>query len=378
MAESIVDYAIDDLFSSTGIGSLDKAIGLNLHGINYQQAPTLVPRNKEQPGYVFFTRPQLNMQGDNIRNMRQFYDLLSDDPVSLYRWVRCTLDPRLGAGYRYLNVEAPVVSSPLVDNENAFIPALTNNLVTLTGWPEETMTMQRSKEDVYRGTRTQPNGVSLINSSYTLNATFRNTYSDPLIHLFHYWILYMSSTSTLGTLRPYADFEAMDYLDCNTRIYRIVLDPQRERVTKIYATGAAIPSTNSVSQSADYNRALPIADVNKDLTISFECDGMYILDPILYYTFNSVVESFCAAMREPYRASAMVKLEKSEQNMFRSLCYPRIDPATSAFELYVPAYVYRARLEKLGELQGPDAPYEGPNEPDQTIEEPEPDEPDWI
>lgn len=345
--ESIVDYSVDDLFSSTGIGSLDKAIGLNLHGINYQQAPTLVPRNKEQPGFVFFTRPQLNMQADNIRNVRQFYDLLSEDPVSLYRWVRCTLDPRLQAGYEYLDVAAPIINTPLVDNENPFIPILTNNIVTLTGWPEEQMTFQRSKEDVYRGTRSQPNGVSMIHGSYTLNATFRNTYSDPLIHLFHYWILYMSCTTTLGTLRPYADFEAMDYLDCNTRIYRIVLDPQRERVTKIYATGAATPSTNSVSQSADFNRALPISDINKDLTISFECDGMYILDPILYYTFNSVVVSFCTAMHDAYRERAMVKLEKSEYNLFRSLCYPRIDPATSMFELYVPVDVYRRRLNSV-------------------------------
>lgn len=353
--ESIVDYSVDDLFSSTGIGSLDKAIGLNLHGINYQQAPTLVPRNKEQPGYVFFTRPQLNMQSDNIRNVRQFYDLLSEDPVSLFRWARCTLDPRLQAGYQYLDVQAPILDCPLVDNENPFIPILTNNLMTLTGWPEETMTFQRSKEDVYRGTRSQPNGVALIHGSYTLNATFRNTYSDPLIHLFHYWILYISFTTTLGTLRPYADFEAMNYLDCNTRIYRIVLDPQRERVTKIYATGAATPSTNSVSQSADFNRALPISDINKDLTFSFECDGMYILDPILYYTFNSVVVAFCSAMHDSVRDRAMIKLQKSEYNLFTSLCYPRIDPNTSMFELYVPVDVYRNRLNSVSSILEADA-----------------------
>lgn len=350
--DSIVNYAVDDLFSSTGIGSLDKAIGLNLSGIGFQQAPTLVPRNKEQPGYVFFTRPQLNMQSDNIRNMRQFYNLLSSNELSQERWIRCILDPRLGAGYRYAGNEAPIITSPLCDNENCFIPLLTNNIQTLTGWPEETMTFQKSKEDVYRGTRTQPNGVTFHSGSYTLSATFRNTYADPLIKLIHYWMTYMSATTTTGLLRPYADFEAMDYLDACTRIYRIVLDPQRERVTKIYACGAAMPASNAVSASADYNRQTPIADVNKDLTISFECDGMYVLDPILFYTFNSVVAAFCPAMHDAYREGNMVKLDKIEQNFFRSRTYPRIDPQTSAFEVWVSREDYNSRVDSAGDLLG--------------------------
>lgn len=345
--DSIVNYTADDLFSSTGIGSLDKAIGLNEYGFNFSQAPTQVPRNKEQPGFVFFTRPQLNMQRDNILNVREFYNLMTSNSLSKEMRIRCLLDPRLGAGYQYLNTQAPIVQTPLVDNENCFIPMLTNNLMTLTGWPEEVMTFQRSKEDVYRGTHTQAQGVHKINSSFTLNATFRNTMNNPIIQMFHYWMMYMSCVTTLGTLRPYPDYEAMDIKDYNTRIYHLTLDAQMERVTGIYACGASIPSGNSISQYADYNRIAPIVDVNKDFTISFECDGAIILDPILFYTFNKVVSAFCPNMRDENRFWSMQKLGKFDRNYFRNIAYPYIDPQTSKFELYVRKELYEKRMQDI-------------------------------
>lgn len=369
--DSIVNYTADDLFSATGIGSLDKAIGLNEYGLNFSQAPTQVPRNKEQPGFVFFTRPQLNMQTDNIRNVRQFYNLLTDNGLSKEMRIRCLLDPRLGAGYQYLNVQAPIIRSPLVDNENAFIPNLTNNLMTLTGWPEEVMTFQRSKEDVYRGTHTQAQGVHMINSSYTLNATFRNTMNNPIIQMFHYWMVYMSCVTTLGTLRPYPDFEAMDIKDYNTRIYHITLDAQMERVTGIYACGAAIPSSNSVSQYADYNRVAPIVDVNKDFTISFECDGAIILDPILFYTFNKVVAAFCPGMRDGNRQWSMQKLGKFDRNYFRSIAYPYIDPQTNKFELYVPKDLYEKRMVQITGVSDSEQFDEFEYDPDGTTPNPD-------
>lgn len=356
--DSIVNYKIDDLFSASGIGSLDKAIGLNMYGINYQQAPPIVPRNKEQPGFVLFTRPQLNMQGDNIRNLRLFYNLLTDNPTSQERYIRCMLDPRLAAGYHYSTssdiapVAAPIVSCPLVDNENPFIPVLSNNIETLTGWPEQVMTFMRSKEDVFRGQHTQANGIVEINSTYTLSATFRNVYNNPILKMISVWLAYMGHVSTTGRLRPYVDFEAMDRLDYTTRIYRILLDPQRERVTGIYACGAAMPSTNAMSAFADYSRSSPISEVNKDFTISFECDGLIINDPILFMSFNGVVQGFCPGMRDDWRAQAMVKLDKVEMNYFRGVAYPRIDPSNSAFEIWVPRDVYEARLRDVGSMIG--------------------------
>lgn len=348
MAEnSIVDYSVDELFVASGIGSLDKAIGLNSSGINISQIPQPIPRSKEHQGFVFFTRPQLNMQSDNLRNCRNMYDLLSNNPLTQEYMVRCLLDPRLGAGYNYLNVTAPVYRTPLVDNENPFIPFLTNNLNTITGWPEETLTFQTSKPDVYNGVRTQPNGVIRNNGKYTLNANVRNVFGDPTIKLMHFWMYYMSAVSTTGELRPYADMEAYDYLDSNTRIYRIVLDPQKSRVTKIFACGAALPSSNSISAAADFNRETPYSEQTKDLNLTFECDGFIIMDPILIYAFNGTVQAFCPGMRDDVRDKAMVKLTKVTQRFFNGVAYPRINPNNNDFEWWVKKAVYDARSSTI-------------------------------
>lgn len=343
----IVNYTIDDIFTSTGIGSLDKAIGLNVAGIDQTQNPAAIPRNKEHHGFVFWTRPQLNMQNDNIRNWRLMYDLLTTNEFSLERFCRCMLDPRLGVNYSYNNSVSAVIQTPLVVNDNPFISFMTNNCISLTGWPEQILTTHTSKPDVYQGTHTSANGVVRNFGKYTLNATFRNTHNDPLIKLIHYWMLYTAAVTTTGELRPYADFEQYDVMDYNTRIYRIVLDPKKERVTKMFACGAAIPVANAVSVAADYNRERPYSDQNKDLTIPFECDGMIVMDPILVYSFNGVVEGFCPEMKDASRARDMVKLDPILYNYFRHIVYPRIEPSTYEFNWWVKRDIYNQRASSV-------------------------------
>lgn len=343
----IVNYSIDDIFTSTGIGSLDKAIGLNISGFDQTQNPAPVPRNKEHQGFVFFTRPQLNLQNDNIRNWRLMYDLLSKNEYSLERFIRCTLDPRLNVGYVYNQTTAGRITTPLVQHDNAFIPFMTNNCISVTGWPEQILTTHTSKPDVYNGTHTSANGVVRNYGKYTLNATFRNTHNDPLVKLIHYWMLYTAAVTTTGELRPYADMEQYDVMDYNTRIYRIVLDVKKQRVTKIFACGAAIPVGNAVSVAADYNRERPYSDQNKDLTIPFECDGMIVMDPILVYSFNGVVQAFCPEMKDANRDRDMIQIDPMIGQYFRYICYPRIEPSTYEFQWWAKRDMYNQRASSV-------------------------------
>lgn len=51
--DSLVPYTLDDYFQSTPLGSIDKAVGNNLFGINHRQMPSLVPINKDSFGLTF-------------------------------------------------------------------------------------------------------------------------------------------------------------------------------------------------------------------------------------------------------------------------------------------------------------------------------------
>ena len=105
------DFSLDDLTqystalsglgagSSSGITSINDAIINNLFGINHRQTALTIPQNRDHYGLTFFTRPQLNLMPENIRNSRKFFPLLTNNPASYQAYVRAMLDPRSVQGW---------------------------------------------------------------------------------------------------------------------------------------------------------------------------------------------------------------------------------------------------------------------------------------
>lgn len=339
---SIVPFSLDDYFQSTPLGSIDKAIGNNLYGINYQQTPGVVPSNKDTYGLTFFVRPQLNMQPDNIRNVRQLSPLLTDSPLSIQNMVKCTLDPRLMYGYDFQGVKVPAIKCPMVDNLNPFIPILTNNLNTISGWPDVIAPTFTSKPGLYNEGFAMVDGITRNYEVYDIEASFRNTKGDPILYMFYIWLHY-SSFVFEGKLVPYLDFITENEIDYNTRIYRLVLDKQKEKVTKIAATGAAFPITIPTGSFFDFSNEKPYNDQNRDITIRFKCMGADFQDDILVKEFNDTVAIFNPAMADNQRERLMTLVQKALRPLFNNRGYPRINPKTMDFEVWVPNDLYNNR-----------------------------------
>jgi len=77
------------------VSSIEQAGANAMYGLNHAKIDNIIPENRDNEGYVFFTRPQLNLTYGNISNMRKFMSLLSTQPNSIQRYVRVMLDPRL-------------------------------------------------------------------------------------------------------------------------------------------------------------------------------------------------------------------------------------------------------------------------------------------
>jgi hypothetical protein len=365
--DTFVPYSLDDYFQTTPIGSLDKAIGNNLYGINHRQVANMVPSNKDTYGLTFFVRPQLNMQKDNIRNVRMFSPLLTTEDMSIQNFVKCTLDPRLIHGYSIKGSHPKATTilpatCSIVDNLNAFIPILTNNLNSISGWPDMAISPYTSKTGLYGESYSLVDSTSYKYETFSLDANFRNTKGDPIVYMFYVWLRYMTQVFE-GNLVPYLDFISENEIDYNTRIYRLVLDQHKKYVTKIAATGAAFPISLPTGSFFDFNNEKPYNDQNKDISIRFQCMGVDYQDDILIKEFNDTVAIFNPNMGDSAKLNPMsmydeskstnssprdlymVKVNRNILHLFNNRGYPRINTSTYELEWYVDMNLWKTRTK---------------------------------
>ena len=336
MASTVTSSSLEELFESLPTGSLDRAIYNNLRNINHRQVPGMLPSNRDMPGLTFFVRPQLNMQRDNIRNVRKLAALLSSVPTSIQTYIRCMLDPRLMAGAIFGGKPFPQEACPIVDNQMAFIPILTNNLTSISGFPSISVPTFQSKAGLYNESYTMVDGKVIEYGSFDITANFRNVRGDPILMLFYVWTLYMSYVFE-GLLVPYMDMITDNRLDYNTRIYRLTLDYQKKYVTKIAACNVAIPTGVPIGDAFDISGDKNYNDANNDISMRFSCTGMEYFDPILVKEFNACVAIFNPSMSDKLRSQSMIAIDPKLINNFNFRGYPYINPATSELQWFVSA-----------------------------------------
>ncbi len=336
------DRILDDVFTSTPLGSRQSALSDNLRGFNIAtEGVAAVPPNTDRQGYVFFTRPQLNLRARNCIRHRMMYNLLTYNESSLQTWVRATLDPRL-----YSN-SGEFAKSPLVQNENPFIPLLTNSIRSLSGAPDLIVPTYTSQEGVRKEVHSMVDGPMEYLQDFDMDATFASTQDDPISQLFYTWELYETLVSS-DVLNPYADMLVENEIDYNTRIYRIITDKSGKYVNKIAACGAAFPISLPTGEFANFNRDTPINTSQKDIPIRFKCNGAMYNDPILFTSFNEVVKIFNPDFRTfvegSYTFDSEEKLNKlddpnsryykvteSELVLYNFIAFPYINIYTSEF-----------------------------------------------
>ena len=279
--ELVIDSSIDEILSGLPIGSMNKAISRNLYGIDARNSFTPVPRSKDSYGFVFFTRPQLNLTSFNIANFRPFLSLLQKQSSSYQRYTRLMLDPRLAYG-----VDSQM-KSPLVNNELAFIPLLSNNIISLSGWPDLTVPVYSSTTGNYNQEYGFVDGVSNHFESYDIDCTFRNMQGNPFIYFFYIWCKYMTLVFE-GILNPYIDMVVENEIDYNTRIYRMVMDRTKRYVTSMTSTGASFPLNVPLGSLFDYNRDKPFNEGQSEVSVRFRCYGFTPFEDIIKLEFNQV------------------------------------------------------------------------------------------
>jgi hypothetical protein len=236
------------------------------------------------------------------------------------------------------------VPCPLVDSLQAFIPVLTNNLLTLSGWPDVTAPVFESDAGLYKESYAQVDGLTKNYESFDLDASFRNTRGDPILYMFYIWLHYMGNVFE-GKQVPYLDYLVENVIDYNTRIYRLVLDVNKDKVKKIAATGASFPVSVPTGSFFDFNSETPYSDQNKDISIRFRCMGADYMDDILIREFNQTVSLFNPLMRDAYRGTNMTQVSRKLLPLFNNRGYARIDESTYSLQWYVEKDLFKKVIQ---------------------------------
>lgn len=337
MSGPTVFESLDGLFSASPIGSLDKALTNNVRGVNPLQTRSALIPNQDQQGFLFVTRPQINMQKDNIRNYPPLSPLLNDDPKGIGLAVRMLLDPRIGAGYRYqVGPESahkfiPPMHSELVDNTFAFFPFITNNVITSTGWGDKTLPMTSTDPGLYKQTYSFVDGISRNYGEWDLTINLQNVMGDLSIATFAALMDY-SSLIKEELMVPYPDQIFGQRVDFQMRAYRIVLDKSKQFVTKILTNAAMGITSVPFGMFGDFDRNTNYNEQTKEISLRFRCMAQFNNDPRMIYQFNRVVCAFNLGMRDNNRAQYMVRVPAKYYQRFAHQLYPRIDPDTLRFE----------------------------------------------
>lgn len=343
-----LSVAAQNVWKQSHVGNIQSAIGDNVYGINHRQTPGSIGINRDYFGLTFFTRPRMNFSTANLRTIREFGPMLTTQTASYPRIIRCLLDPDLAMHQQ--------ITSEFVDPQQAFIPLLTNALLSNTGWPDMEALTYTAHEGVMKESYSFVDSSVKLYGTYDITANFRNIPGDPIILMFLMWLYYMSLVY-LGEIIPYPDALIANEIDYMTRIYRVVLDPSRRFVTKIAATGASFPINVPYGAAINHDGEGVINQANAQISIMFRSNGVMYHDPILVDEFNRTQAIYNSGMRpENFKTSRtqdgllvssnpyykQVPLEALE--LFNNRGYPRINPDTFELEWWVDPQEFNYRM----------------------------------
>lgn len=334
---------VDNILTAMGFGRNNQRIVNNLRAINILQNQTMPVVPTENMGYVFFTRPSLNLSYDNIATQRKMTPMLTGDKNSVWRFVRASLD-HIGASSGKIGGDCPYV-----DPLNPFIPVLSNCIETLGGWPSSSVDSYTSKAGNYREQWSMIDSTYHILGSYSLNASFQNPPNDAISKLFNTWSMYGGLVYD-GSLAAYPQARLQRYIDYNSRVYRFIMDHSKRKILKWAACGVCYPTFNNDAESMDFDRSKVYNEGTQRIDVSFMATGAEYNDPITLHEFNTAVEIMNPSMRSPHREQQMKRIEQHEKQYMNFLAYPYINLTTCELEWWTFANVHAAINSQLGDM----------------------------
>lgn len=327
--ESVKAHIDSVLMTQFGYMPISSSTSAALIGFNHRQGPIAYEFNREQFGYTFFTRPDLNFSAANCYQDRRLSSLMQADKLNVQSWIRHTLDPRL-----HLNDGK---TCPLVDELQPWIPLWTNSAIAVSGWPALNPSIGSNAPSRYGDNVSFYNGnIKDLVQEFNLTVNFQNMAGQFGLTMAFFWI-YAASLAQMGITLPHM---AKSWADCSmnytTRIIRLIMDPFKRFIVDWCAAESALIQSVPKGDSYTYESTGVFNTTYDQYSIPFKCSGFAPADPIILKEFNDLTVQFNPNMADGKRSNTFVKIPPELLNAMNGNGYPWIDLATQELEWWLP------------------------------------------
>lgn len=275
----------------------------------------------EDHGLTFFTRPMCNLTSANLKSDRITSMLDSLDPRMIAFAVRAFLDTKFIGNYKI-----PMKDSLFVNDANPFITILSNRLVGLSGWPDPVLDIFTSDQGFFSESITYPNGWDQLTKAYDLTATFNDIQGSVVLMTILMWTRYLMQV-TRGILSAYMEDIEDRRLGFTSSIYRFVMDPSKQYITKWAKATGTFPRSIPLGAYFNYDYNAANVDTSMNMSVPFSVAGKVdYLDPVIFLEFNTLVKRFNPGIESFTVASPQERVKLNH------LCLPYIDMLTNKLE----------------------------------------------
>lgn len=256
---------------------------------------TMMP-NHEVTGYTFITRPKLNFSTTSLRQDRILSMLDTADPTSLPYAIRCYLDTNFSNGTVLGSVTDQVKQKngqncPFFNIESPFLIPLSNNLVSVAGWPDPVIDTETSDGGFFSEDMTMAKGSDRLNRTYDLTLTFRDIQGGFVLALLYMWYWYIALVIR-GDVTAYPEDIAARRINYTCSIYRFIMDPSKQIITKWSKATGCFPKSIPIGNIFNFGQGEKFISSSAQYSIPFTANKIEIWDPIIFRDFNTISKRF--------------------------------------------------------------------------------------
>jgi hypothetical protein len=291
--QSLYSQGLNAAFLGSGWGEHDHQLINNFSKFN-RYGTRFVMDNYVRTGYLFMTRPELNLTDTNLTQNRIMSLLRTTD----YRTVQFAIRAYLDTRYARTNGFSRVAQCPFLDWRNPFFTLITNNLTDFSGGPTYQIDAHTEVRWFLGESQSFATGSDSYKKPFDLQVGVVDPAGGPIAAAIKFWMLYIELINS-GEMILYPDQIDDQILNYTVSFYRFMMDPSFQYIQRWAKYTGCFPISRNGASVFDYNTRDIFAEGCRKFSIGFRCGSGHVDedDPIVIKEFNTLVERYFPTMK---------------------------------------------------------------------------------